>query len=68
MVSVLRFDELNREAIRQNSDNATDAGSDGQRRSDLWLHVSRDRDAGHRRVDNKAAVDRAIGKAAAGAE
>lgn len=66
MVSVLRFDELDREAIRQNSDNATDAGSDGQRRSDLRLHISRDRDAGHRHVDNKAAVGRAIGKGQSG--
>jgi hypothetical protein len=66
MVSVLRFDELDREAIRQNSDNATNAGSDGQRRSDLRLHINRDRDAGHRHVDNKAALGRAIGKGQSG--
>jgi hypothetical protein len=29
MVAVLRFDKFDREAIRQKSDNATDAGANG---------------------------------------
>src|ERR1019366_10743368 len=44
------------------SDDAADAGSDRQRHSDLWLHVSRDRGTGQRHVDDKAAADGAIGE------
>src|SRR3977135_2956508 len=42
------------------SDDASDASSDRQRHSDLRLHVSRERDAGRRHVDDGAAASGAV--------
>src|SRR5450759_5322839 len=44
------------------SDDAADAGSDGQRHSDLRLHISRDRDSDPRHVDDGAAAGGAVGE------
>jgi hypothetical protein len=66
IVAVLLFDETDRETMRQQSDDAADAGPDRQRHSDLRLHVSRDGNACSRHVDDEAAAGRAVGEGQCG--
>ena len=46
IVAALLFDELDREAVGQMSDDAPDTGSDRERHSDPRLHIRRDRGTG----------------------
>jgi hypothetical protein len=62
IVAVLSFDELDCKAIGQKSDNAADAGSNGERHSNRRLHFSRNRGAGDRHVDDEATVSGPVGQ------
>jgi hypothetical protein len=62
IAAVLRFDELDCEAIGQSSDNAADAGSDGQGHSNWRLHLGGHRDTRDRHVDDKAAMSGTVGQ------